>query len=76
MREALKRETKIELDKKRNGLVPSEDLIAPSKKLLALGTLYSSLVSVPSLLSPESLADFDHSIGLVHPARLVPQDCR
>ncbi|SCV70809.1 BQ2448_3571 [Microbotryum intermedium] len=41
---ALKRETKIELDKKRNSLVNSEDLITPSKKLMALGTLYSSLV--------------------------------
>ncbi|SGY79129.1 BQ5605_C008g05051 [Microbotryum silenes-dioicae] len=40
---ALRRETKIELDKKRNSLVNSEDLITPSKKLMALGTLYSSL---------------------------------
>lgn len=54
MREALKRETKIELDKKRNGLVTPDDLITPSKKLLALGTLYSSLVRLPLLLLASS----------------------
>ncbi|KAL8293460.1 hypothetical protein RQP46_000161 [Phenoliferia psychrophenolica] len=43
MREALKRETKIELEKKGNGEIMADDLISPSKKLFALGTLYSSL---------------------------------
>ncbi|KAK4705054.1 exocyst complex component 4, partial [Phenoliferia sp. Uapishka_3] len=60
MREALKRETKIELEKKGNGEISSDDLISPSKKLLALGTLYSSLdwfiVHVSNLkTSPDSL---------------------
>lgn len=48
LRACLKRETKIELEKKRNGLVTAEDMISPSKKLMALGTLYSSLVSLTS----------------------------
>jgi len=43
LREVLKRETRLELDKKRNGQVVAEDLIQPPKKLLALCTLYSSL---------------------------------
>ncbi|GAA5933851.1 hypothetical protein JCM1841_001318 [Sporobolomyces salmonicolor] len=43
LREMLTKETKLELDKKRNGVVASEDLISPSKRLWALGTLYSSL---------------------------------
>ncbi|KAI5481854.1 exocyst complex component, sec8 subunit [Pseudohyphozyma bogoriensis] len=43
MREALRRETKIELERKGNAQLPAEDLISPSKKMLALGTLYSSL---------------------------------
>ncbi|GAA5911557.1 hypothetical protein JCM5296_007207 [Sporobolomyces johnsonii] len=43
LRETLAKETKLELDKKRNGVVASEDLISPSKRLWALGTLYSSL---------------------------------
>lgn len=43
LREVLKRETKLELEKKRNGQVTAEDLIHPPKKLLALCTLYSSL---------------------------------
>jgi exocyst complex component 4 len=42
--QALKRETKIELDKKGNGELSADDLLSPSKKLIALGTLYSSLV--------------------------------
>lgn len=46
MKEALKRETKIELERKGNSQIPADDLLAPSKKLLALGTLYSSLVSL------------------------------
>ncbi|GAA6035827.1 hypothetical protein JCM8097_005726 [Rhodosporidiobolus ruineniae] len=43
LRELLQRETKLELDRKRNGVVASKDLISPAKKLWALGTLYSSL---------------------------------
>ncbi|GAA6007556.1 hypothetical protein JCM10207_006385 [Rhodosporidiobolus poonsookiae] len=43
LRELLQRETKSEFERKRNGVVASEDLISPSKKLWALGTLYSSL---------------------------------
>lgn len=49
MREALKRETKMELERKGNGEITTDDLISPSKKLFALGTLYSSLVRRPSL---------------------------
>lgn len=44
MREVLKRETKIELERKGNSQISAADLLGPSKKLLALGTLYSSLV--------------------------------
>ncbi|GAA5904682.1 exocyst subunit SEC8 [Sporobolomyces salmoneus] len=43
VRELLAKETKIELDRKRNGVIETEDLITPSKKLWALATLYSSL---------------------------------
>ncbi|KAJ8294731.1 putative exocyst complex component sec8 [Rhodotorula toruloides] len=43
MRQVLAKETKIELDRKRNGFVKEDDLISPSKKLSALATLYSSL---------------------------------
>ncbi|BGP15461.1 exocyst subunit [Rhodosporidiobolus nylandii] len=43
LRELLERETKMEFERKRNGTVSSEDLISPSKKMWALGTLYSSL---------------------------------
>ncbi|GAA5916657.1 hypothetical protein JCM6882_001573 [Rhodosporidiobolus microsporus] len=43
LRELLQRETKLELERKRNGVVSSEDLISPSKKMWALATLYSSL---------------------------------
>ncbi|GAA5941737.1 exocyst subunit SEC8 [Sporobolomyces koalae] len=43
IRELLSKETKIELDRKRNGIIDAEDLITPSKKLLAIATLYSSL---------------------------------
>lgn len=45
MDQALRRETKIELESKGNAPITSDDLILPSKKLLALGTLYTSLVS-------------------------------
>jgi exocyst complex component 4 len=45
MRAALKRETKIDLEEKGHGPILQESLITPSKKILALGTLYSSLVS-------------------------------
>lgn len=48
MREALKRETKIQLEKKGLAPIATEDLISAPKKLLALGTLYASLVSAPS----------------------------
>lgn len=50
MRAALKRETKIELEEKGHGPIKNESLIHPSKRILALGTLYSSLVSVSYLL--------------------------
>ncbi|GAA5875446.1 hypothetical protein JCM8547_004407 [Rhodosporidiobolus lusitaniae] len=43
LRDLLQRETKLELDRKRNGVVAGEDLISPSKKMWALATLYSSL---------------------------------
>ncbi|KAM0750251.1 hypothetical protein T439DRAFT_356891 [Meredithblackwellia eburnea MCA 4105] len=43
MKEILQRETKIELERKGNGEFAPEDLVSPSKKLLAIGTLYSSL---------------------------------
>ncbi|GAA5956509.1 hypothetical protein JCM3765_003467 [Sporobolomyces pararoseus] len=43
IRELLAKETKLELDRKRTGVIELEDLITPSKKLWALGTLYSSL---------------------------------
>lgn len=46
MREALKRETKIQLEKKGLAPIATEDLISAPKKLLALGTLYASLVSL------------------------------
>lgn len=44
LRQVLAKETKIELERKRNGFVKEDDLISPSKKLSALATLYSSLV--------------------------------
>lgn len=40
----LKQESKVEADRRRNDIVHAEDFVSPSKKLLALGTLYSSLV--------------------------------
>ncbi|BGP39395.1 exocyst subunit [Rhodotorula kratochvilovae] len=43
LRETLEKETKIELDRKRNRTVREDDLISPSKKVWALATLYSSL---------------------------------
>lgn len=52
LREALQQETKIELEKKGNGTIAADDLISPSKKLVALGTLYSSLVIVSPPNSP------------------------
>jgi hypothetical protein len=55
LRELLQRETKLELDRKRNGVVASEDLISPSKKMWALATLYSSLVRSFLFLLPLSL---------------------
>jgi len=53
IRDLLAKETKLEMDRKRNGIIETEDLITPSKKLWALATLYSSLVR-PSIHS------FDH----------------
>ncbi|GAA5829923.1 hypothetical protein JCM11251_007933 [Rhodosporidiobolus azoricus] len=43
LRELLQRETKLELERKRNTVIASDDLICPSKKMWALATLYSSL---------------------------------
>lgn len=44
MAQALRRETKIELETKGNAPIRTDDLINSPKKILALATLYSSLV--------------------------------
>ncbi|GJN89483.1 hypothetical protein Rhopal_002469-T1 [Rhodotorula paludigena] len=60
LRELLQRETRIELERKRNSTVKDDDLISPSKKIWALATLYSSLDwfihHVSSLKSAEGVA--------------------
>ena len=66
IRELLAKETKLELDRKRNGIIELEDLITPSKKLWALGTLYSSLVSQLSLVLSRAY--------FANPSRWILQD--
>lgn len=70
MRQVLAKETKIELDRKRNGFVKEDDLISPSKKLSALATLYSSLVR-EAMAADREMAHVPSPAGLVHPPRLI-----
>ena len=48
IRDIIQREARLEHDMKGNVAIATEDLISPSQKLLALGTLYSSLVRISS----------------------------